>query len=185
MVGVVSWDLEKSQASLNEEHKAVAMQNREVHELARRTIKEHEDHPGFDTTVGVVDRVPELMKKTRNSLAKINTEVEDRTSIIFSKGRIHTSDRSRSPVDYLDTIFDVVIMLCWSLIMQIPPGKNVCKSCVKQIPPGKQTYNLLWIVQVVSIRNLPAPKFPDQEMGDLICPMRGHIVLIGYTDHLH
>lgn len=76
MVGVVSWDLEKSQASLKDEHKAVAMQNREVHELARRTIKEHEDHEGFDTTVDVVDRVPELMTKTRADLAKTNTEVQ-------------------------------------------------------------------------------------------------------------
>lgn len=75
-MGVVSWDLEKSQASLKDEHKAVAMQNREVHELARRTIKEHEHHGGFDTTVGVVDRVPELMTKTRTDLAKRNTEVK-------------------------------------------------------------------------------------------------------------
>lgn len=74
-MGVVSWDLEKSQASLKDEHKAVAMQNREVHELARRTIKEHENHGGFETTVGVVDRVPELMKKTQADLANFNNEV--------------------------------------------------------------------------------------------------------------
>lgn len=74
VVGVVSWDLEKSQASLKDEHKAVAMQNREVHELARRTIKEHENHGGFETTVGVVDRVPELMKKTQADLANFNNE---------------------------------------------------------------------------------------------------------------
>ena len=75
-MGVVSYDLEKSQAALKDEHKAVAMQNGEVHELARRTLREHEDHAGIETVVETgIDRVPELRKMMLNGLAKVNVEV--------------------------------------------------------------------------------------------------------------
>lgn len=44
VVGLVTWDHDKTQASLREEQAAVEEQSGQVHALARRLIQEHEEY---------------------------------------------------------------------------------------------------------------------------------------------
>lgn len=96
VVGVVSWDLEQRQAVLKEEQKKVAIQNGEVHALARQIIQEHNNFESLPkdatTEAPPVDslererRYQHLRKRLADGLSRFDIKVRTGESVCEGGG---------------------------------------------------------------------------------------------------
>lgn len=116
VVGLVTWDHDKAQASLREEQAAVEGQSGRVHALARRLIEEHEEYRaglgdgGRDGAVAEDDDDSAATLRRRAAAEEEEQELMNKLDFGLGEASVDVRDPPAAGVDVCDR--NTWIFLC-------------------------------------------------------------------------